>query len=374
MHWREIRELFSVLKEITYINAASVGILPDTAVKAAQEWLNERRYGNIYWLSWYEKFSEAKALFAELIKTRADNVCGVYNTTEGLNFVANSIRWKAGENIVINDLEFPTNVFIWQIVARKHGLELRVVKNRNGVLHIEDYERVIDDKTRAIAVSWVEFSNGYVHDLKALAEIAHEHNAYLIVDGIQGVGSLYIDVERWGIDFLACGGHKWLLGFPGSGFLYIRREILDELDIPFAGWLGDKDPYDFSFREFRPADSAKRFELGSPSFIGYVALERSLKLILDIGIERIQKRNLELVRYLIEELGERYEIESPLNDGYPVSPIIRIKVAKSDEIVEKLREHKIFVASRRGGIRVSPHFYNDKSDIDKFVRALKQAT
>lgn len=370
LSWDDVREEFPVLNEITYINAASVGIIPESAISVANNWLNQRRYGNIHWLDWYESYKNAVRLFAKLINAREHEVTGVYNTTEGLNLIANSINWEKGGNIVINDLEFPTNVFIWQVIAKKHDLELRVIKNKDGYLELRDYEEVIDDKTNVVAVSWVEFSNGYVHNLEELARIAHDHDAYLIVDGIQGIGSLELDVSKTKIDFLSCGGHKWLMGFPGAGFMYIKEDFLNEIDPSFAGWLGDKEPSKFDFREYEPYPGARRFDLGSPNFIGYVVLEKTLELIHKIGIKNVQRHNIELAKKLIELVKDPIKVASPLINGEPMSPIISLKVPDAEKIYRKLRERKIYVALRRGNIRVSPHLYNNEADIELLAKSL----
>ncbi len=372
MDWSKVRENFSILNEITYINAASVGLIPDTAIKEAEKWLSERRYGNIYWLEWYKIYENAIKLFAKLINASENEVTGVYNTSEGLNFIANSIDWRKGGNIITNDLEFPTNLFIWQVISKRYGLELKVIRNREGFIDIREYEEAINDKTIAIAVSWVEFSNGYVHDLEKLAKLAHDHEAYLIVDGIQGTGSLPLDVKRTKIDFLSCGGHKWLMGLSGAGFLYVRSEVLEELHPPFAGWLGDAEPFRFDYREYKPHPSARRFDLGSQNFIGYVVLNNTLSLINEIGIRNIYDKNMRLAKILAESIDNIAEIASPMPNGKLMSPIVSIKINNAEEIYQKLRERKIYIALRAGNLRVSPHLYNNEEDINKFVEELRR--
>ncbi|MHA1616617.1 MAG: aminotransferase class V-fold PLP-dependent enzyme [Candidatus Njordarchaeales archaeon] len=330
-------------------------------------------YGNLYWRKWYDESQEVKKLFSRLINASPEEVSLIENTSMGLNLAANSIKWEPGDNIVINDLEFPTNIFPWQVQARKHGLEIRVAKNRNGRLDIDVYEKLVDDHTKVIALSWVEFSNGYVHDLKALSELAHTHGAYLVVDGIQGVGALKIDVRETDVDVIVCGAQKWLMGLPGTGLMYIKKSVLDELEVSFGGWLGDEKPFEFAYREYSPVRSARRFELGTPNFVGYYVLKSSLELILSIGINNIQNRDLELAGYLIEKVQDIAKIASPLNNGKPESPIISLEVPDAENIVNALwNEDKIRVAARMGRIRVSPHFYNNEEDIDKLVEALRK--
>jgi len=370
--WDRIRENFPALKEIIYINTASIGLSPVQVTKTVEKWLEEKKYGNLYWRKWYSETREAARLAAKLINANERNIAIIENTSIGINLIANSINWKKGENIVTNNLEFPTNIFPWQVQAKRHGLELRVAQAKNGRIDIKEYEKLVDDKTKAIAISWVEFSNGFRHDLMALCELAEKHDAYLIVDGIQGIGALKLDVKKTPVDAVVTGAQKWLLGFPGAGFMYISDKLLDEMSISFGGWLADKDPFNFEFREFTPDNSARRFELGTPAFISCIVLKTTLEYILKIGIDKIQERDLELAQYLIEKACKITKILSPTDDGKPMSPIVSVKVKNPQEVYEKLKAEKIIVASRRGGLRISPHFYNNKEDIDLLLQKLRE--
>jgi len=338
------------------------------------KWLEEREYGNIFWLKWEKIREETKQKIARMINAEEKTIAIVENTSWGLNIIANSLKWKKGDNIILNDLEFPTNIFPWQIQAKKHSLEIRVIRNKNGIIDIRDIREKIDDKTRVIAISWVQFSNGFVSDLTQLAELAHSHDAILVVDGIQGVGAIPIDVRKMDIDVLVCGGHKWLLAFPGAGFMYIKKEILEDLDIKFGGWLSDADPFNFDYREYTPAEGSRRFEIGSPNFAGIYALNASVEYLLRIGVEKIYERNLELTRFLLEKIPSRFKILSPLIDNTPKSSIILLAVKDAKKAYEKLKERKIIVAARKGGLRVSINFYNNEEDIEKLLRNLSEVT
>ncbi|MGQ4892696.1 MAG: aminotransferase class V-fold PLP-dependent enzyme [Candidatus Njordarchaeia archaeon] len=372
MDWDAIRGEFRVLENLVYLNTASVGLAPERAYKAAERWLNERHFGNIHWMDWYEEAYKTKELFAKLINADVDEIALVQNTTMALNFAANSINWEEGENIVTNDMEFPANRYIWQLLSRVKKLELRIAKNENSSIPFEKYEELVDEKTKAIAVSWVQFSNGFKHDLGKLSKLARDNGAYLIVDGIQGVGALKIDVKQLDIDFLACGGHKWLLGLPGSGFMYVNEKTLEKINPSFAGWLGDKNPFDFGFREYAADDTARVYELGSPSFIGYSFVKESLGLILDLGIERIEKRNLQLAKHLIELVEDRFEVKSPMQNCSPTTSIINLGVKDADRLAEHLMKKGIRVSVRDGGVRVSIDFYNNEEDLNILYENLRE--
>lgn len=370
VNWYSIRAHFPGISHGTYLNTASIGLIPDVSISALENFIKQRIFGNLLWLEWYSALDDVRELVSNLIHSDPEEIAFVQNTSMGLNLIANSIDWQDGGNIVINDLEFPTNLFPWQVVAKRYGLELRCVRNVNGVLRKEDFSREVDERTKVIAVSWVEFSNGFVNDLKFLSKLAHENDALLVVDGIQGVGALTIDVKTLGVDILACGFQKWLLGI-GGGFLYVRKDVLDKLRIPFAGWLSDMNPYSFDFREYEPAPDARRFEVGTPSFADVLVARESLSFILDIGIENIEKRDLALIGYLRKRLAELDGVIFMTPEDNP-APILSFKLEGVDtkNLLEYLTERSIYISARLGALRVSPHFYNNQGDIDRLVEAL----
>ena len=291
----------------------------------------------------------------------------------GLSIVANGIRWKKGENIVLNDMEFPANVYPWQVQARKYGLEIRVAKGKNGKVPFEEYEKLVDDNTKVITVSWVEFQNGFRHNLKELSKLAHNRGVYLVVDGIQGVGMLKMDVKKEGIDFLACGGHKWLISPIGLGFLYIKKELLEGVEVTFAGWRSHKDPDNFSYSWFEPIDTAKRFDGGSPNVIGAIGMKESVSYLLHLEPKNIEQHALGLASYLVERLNElsNIKIMTPLDaNGKPKSAIVSFSTDGIDTIYEHMRESKIIVSLRLGAIRVASHLYNTRDDIDQLIDKL----
>ena len=370
----DVRKDFSAIEKYNYLNTASVGLLPKQTINAIKRYLDkERLYGNIYWKEWENKLEQARSLIAELIGAKEEEIAIVSNTSEGLNIVANGIKWKNKENIVLNDLEFPSNIFPWQNQAKKHNLEIRIAKNVHGKIPLEEYEKHIDDNTRVIAVSWVEFQNGFKHDLKALAELAHAHGAYLVVDGTQSIGMLDVDVKKMDVDFLACACAKWLISPIGTGFLYIHKDLVDEIDATYVGWRSVKDPENFSYRWFELDEAARRFEAGSPSFLGIQGLMESLKYIHRIGSRSIERRDLELAEYLVEQFLEikQLKIVTPLNEDKPQSAIVSFTCRNVEEVYNKLLENRFIVSLRLNAIRVSPHFYNIEQEIEDLVNLVK---
>ena len=372
VNWFVVRHHFPGVAYMCYLNAASHGLIPDVALEALDLFKKQRLLGSVFWSEWYSAVDDIRVFVSRLIGSRPEEIAFVQNTSMGINLVMNSIKWKKGCNIVTTDMEFPANLFPWQVAARRYSLEIRYVRNIDGALRREDFERLLDDKTQVIAVSWVEFSNGFVNDLEFLSKLAHEHGALLIVDGIQGVGALCLDVRKTNVDVLVSGFQKWLLG-TGGGFLYIREELMDELDVAFAGWLSDSSPRDFSFREYKPAEGARRFEVGTPSFADVVVARESLRFILSIGIENIELRNLELIDYLRKRLDELDDVVfmTPKNNHSAILTF-RFRDRNTEYIFKGLIERNIYVSYRLGGIRVSPHFYNNRADIELFIETLEK--
>ena len=221
----ELREPFPVTDEVVYLNVANHAP-PSTPVKKAvtgflADWDGLSRHGD-------EKVEQANASFAKLIDAKPMEIACQPNTSRGLAVVAASLGFKRGDNVIINDLENWANVYPWTSLRAK-GVEVRTVKSRGGAVCLEDVEKQIDDETRAVSISHVQWLTGARHSLKPISELAHRHGAYLVVDGIQAAGAIRVNVKKEDVDFYACGSYKWLLGPSGAGFLYVKEELLPEV-------------------------------------------------------------------------------------------------------------------------------------------------
>jgi selenocysteine lyase/cysteine desulfurase len=226
-------------------------------------------------------------------------------------------------------------------------------------------------------VSHVEYGNGFRNELRALSDIAHKHGAYLIVDAIQSVGAVQVDVRRNDVDFLATACYKWLLSPPGCGYLYVRRELIEEFEPPFVGWASVKqevfDTVDFwDVWNLDLSPTASRFEVGSPSFISFLGAAEAMKIILEFGIENVEKRIIALTDHLIDAVKDLgLKLQTP-EERQHRSGIVNFKVDKPAEVVQSLSKRGIVVSARANGIRVSPHFYNTKEEIDKLMEEIRR--
>jgi len=370
---QRIRGYFPSVKEMIFLNHAGVSPLCIPVARAIQNYLKHRILGE------EENFDadSARKLFAQLINSGFEEIALVPNTSTGLSIVANLLRYPRNSNVVTTDLEFPSVVYPWLRIGMKSNLEIRYVKSVRGRLKLEDFEKAVNDQTVAVIISHVEYGNGFKNDLGAIAEIAHEHGAFLVVDACQSAGAMSIDVKRQGVDFLATSCYKWLLGPRGAGFLYVKKDVIKNAEPIFVGWASVKHEI------FETADlwnntqlifseTASRFEIGTPSLLSYVGATAALRLILDYGMEKIENHIMKLTGYLIERLkGEGFTLQTSENPSNR-SGIVNFRVSKPKEKVKELRKRGVVVSARMKGIRVSPHFYNTKEEIEKFLTYIKE--
>jgi len=366
----KIREKFPVTQSKIFLNHSAYSPLPQPVVDVMIKY-NEG-------LSRFEiddsEYSLGQEVFAKLIGARKDEIALVPNTSTGLNIVANMFDYAKGSNVVTTDLEYPSVVYPW--LKKKLGVKVRYVKSVDGKILIEDVKKAVDEQTVAITISHVEYANGFRHDLKALAEIAHEHGAYLVVDAIQSLGAIHVNVRKSGVDFLTASCYKWLLGPAGAGYLYVREELVERFEPPFIGWASVK-PEVFETVEFwdiwhlQISKTASRFEIGSPSFISFVGAAVAIQLLLDVGINNIQKRILSLTESLIDSVKSLgFRLTTPEETEHR-SGIVHFLIDRARQKEERLRNKGIIISARSNGLRVAPHFYNTEDEIDRLIEELE---
>jgi selenocysteine lyase/cysteine desulfurase len=367
----KIREQFPITKNKVFLNHAAQSPLPKPVADAVRKFTDDFSNFGTTSIEWNDG---GKPFFAKLIGAKPNEIAFVENTSVGLNIAANVLHYPRDSKIVTTDLEYPSVVYPW--LRKSLGVKVHYVKNIDGKILLEDMEKAVDDKTAAVVISHVEYVNGFRHDMRALSEIAHEHGAYLIVDAIQSAGAMQIDVKKDDVDFLATACYKWLLSPPGAGYLYVKEEFIEKFEPPFVGWASVK-PEVFETIDFwdiwnlKLSETASRFEVGSPSFISLTGAAEALKMILNAGIENIEKRILKLTDHLIESVKSLgFKLQTPEEPQYR-SGVVNFKIDNPKEVAESLNRKGIIVSARAHGLRVSPHFYNTEEEIDKFMEEIK---
>lgn len=365
-----LRAALPVTKHCAYLNHAAVSPLPNPVRAAIAQYITDR--GVIFdHRRRYEQVSDdLRGVLAWLVNGTPEEIALVQNTSEGLNIIANSLPLQAGDNVIFCDMEFPSNVYPWMNLQRRE-IEARCIPHDGGGLTVEALERHSDERTRVVTVSAVEFLTGFKSDLHALGAWCREQEAYFVVDGIQALGVAPLDVKACQIDFLSCGGPKWLMGPQGQGFIYCRQELLEEIQPPFAGCVsvsGWEDWRDYNLT-FLPG--ARRFELGCVNAIGRIGLLAAVRFLMEAGIPAIERWTLRLTDLLIDDLKRRgYDIVSNLNPKRRSAIVSFSLPGDADEAFQKLAEAKVIVSKREQYIRVSPHCYNTEEEIARVGEVL----
>ncbi len=395
MNIENARDQFPALRDKVFLDAACVSLAPRAAVRAIEHFLEMAAWcpapsSTKQHIAMDEIRATARPQAARLVVADEDEIALVESTTHGLTLAADAIPLERGDRVLLCDLEYLQVAIPWCQRREREGIDIDVVPNRDGRILAEDIAARIEPRTRVIAISSVQWSNGFRCDLDALASICRRNKIWLVVDAIQQLGAMPVDVHKTPVDILACGGHKWLNSPFGTGFLYIRRDILPLLRLPLAGYMSLEPPeggWETYFQtpsihpvgDFRFAVSARRYEIGgTANYPGAVGLAASLELINGIGPGIIAEHIYSLTDHLIsglQTLGLR--VVSPTERPHR-SGIVTFSVGSSDQniaMMNKLLERRILVSVRYtsgiGGIRVSCHFFNNGSDVDQLLNALE---
>ncbi len=362
MKLEELRKEFPLTEELTYLDHAATSPLPSRTRAAMTRFIDARRFVRQAWEEYETLDQDLRQALGQLINASPEEIALVQNTAEGINIAAHAIPFQPGDNVIFCDMEYPANVYPWMNLERR-GVEARIIPNRAGGLALDDLEEYVDQQTRVVAASSVEFITGFRNDLKSIGQLCRARGIYFVVDGIQSLGVIPLDVREFHIDMLSCGGPKWLMGPCGQGFLFCRRELLEEMKPAYAGATSVVDFLNFREYDLTFLPDAKRFELGTLNLVNMVGLLASVNLLLEVGIEEIRRRTLHLTEILIDDLQKRdYQIASCLRPEHR-SAIVSFSTLNVQADYDKLIANKVIVSLRENYIRVSPHCYNTKEEV-----------
>jgi selenocysteine lyase/cysteine desulfurase len=328
-------------------------------------------------LAWRRRLAEierVRGLAAGLVNAEPSEIAFVPNTSTGLSLVAEGLSWRAGDNVVGCESEFPSNVYPWTGLDR-FGVEYRRVPERDGRVDLDDFAAAMDDRTRVVALSWVQYATGFKIDLAAVAALCRNRGALCVVDVIQGLGALNLDVAESGVDIVVAGGHKWLLAPEGIGLCYVAGRVLEQVRPVLRGWLSVKEPFGPATGLPDYLAEASRFEVGTANIAGIYGLGASLEMFAEAGPSRIEGRVLALADHAasgLERQGFEVVGRSRLEERSGIVAAVPPAGLEAGALAAGLSKRGVQVAERAGRLRVAPHFYNTCDEIDDFLVALKE--
>ncbi len=369
-----IRSLFPAANQYTYLNSAAVSPMPITAIEAIDSQLADvAAHGSAHYQDWVDTKDRARGLIAEMLKVRSEQVAFLRNTSDGFASIANGLKWQPGDNIVSFAGEFPANFYAWRRIRDEFGVELRLCRETDGRVDVEEMLSMIDLNTKVVAISAVQYASGYRADLKRIGLAARAVDALFCVDIIQGFGAMPFELPDQYVD-AACGSsHKWLCSPEGCGIIYLSDRARERIKPTFVGWISVETPWNFADRDQPFKSTALAWESGTGCSSLFYGLEQSLKLLHEAGIENIENHLAGLTDRLCDGLaGKDYEIVSSRAPGER-SAIVCVRStngAHPNQIAAELESKKIIVSPRGDRLRIAPHFYNNESDIDTLVEAL----
>ena len=366
---------FPSAKNFVYLNAANVALMYSGAEKCIQDWFKDvalNGSNNFNENAEQNVFEVLHLAAARLINTSSENISAGSSATELLSSLAWAVSPTKDQNVVSTRIVFPSTVYPWQRVANSTGCEVRLANEKNNFVNVDDIIDLIDQNTKVVCVSHVEFSNGQAFDLDLLSQAAHEHDALFVVDATQSAGVIPIDVKKTPIDVLVAGAYKWLCGPFGAAFMYITSELLDKLEPGLVGFRSHENMWDLNASRLEYSKDAKKFEFSTMAFGCAIGLARSIDYLNTIGVKNIFDYNMQLCDILIEGLQSRNAvINSPLDKKNGSSIITAyFDGVDTETIIKSLKAAQIFVSNRAGSIRFSPHLYNNDIDIETTLTEL----
>jgi cysteine desulfurase / selenocysteine lyase len=360
--------------ETVYLDHASTGPLPERTRRTLVQMAEKRaRPFELRSADQFGGLARGRSLTARLINADPGEIALATNTTFGIGLAASSLPWKRGDIVLASEREFPANVYPWKQLESR-GVHLELVPTTAEGWPNEELllERLNDPRVRCLAISLTQFASGYTADIARFSEVTRRQGQFLVVDAIQGLGQLPFDVRATPVDILACGGQKWLLSPWGSGFLYVRKELIATLEPALVSWMSFEGTDDFTtLCHYRDAlrHDARRFELITLPFQDFVAMNESVDLLLSLGIPAIQRHLATLQQHLMSWARARgVPVASPTGThGSGITCLVPPDLAGAHKA---LREAKIYCSLREGAIRISPHCYNTLHDMQRVIEVL----
>lgn len=365
-----LRERFPIFQKKTYINSCSQGALSIDVQLAYAQYLADWEEQGSPWELWVDRLEAVRHAFSSLINAEPDEVAVTASVSAGISALASALQFNGERNkIVVSDFEFPTVGQIWHAQAQRGAQVVHVPAAGNSV-PLERFADAIDDRTQLVAITHVCYRNGALLDVPAIVELAHSKGALVLLDGYQTIGTMPMDVKKLKVDFLVAGVLKYLLASSGQGYLYVRKELLPQLQPTNGGWFSQANIFAMDNNAHTPSPTARRFEAGSPPVPNTYATLAGIKLVQQVGPDKIQREVRELTSAIKEGVMRRgFNLVSPVDPNKHGS-LITVRSHKVDLLVKWLAQDNIIVSSRDNNLRISPHFYNNLDDINHLIDCL----
>jgi selenocysteine lyase/cysteine desulfurase len=362
----QVRADFPAANDGVYLNSAYIAPVPRPVAEAGRAFADRKASRPIPLDEMLGKTNAVRAQFATLIGADPVEVGFLFATSEGENLLAGALDLKAGDNIVVDELHYNTTFVLYRQLEKTRHIELRIVKHRGGRVEASDFERSVDRRTRLISVAWVSHQNGFRHEMRPLADLAHAHGALLYSDAVQALGMFPVDVRQAGVDCLTSGTYKWLLGGFGVAPFYIRRELLERVEPDRYGALHvERELDDHRYEIYR---TARKYEYATLPFGEVYQLGAALEYLERVGVDRIERHGVSLAADLSEGLsGLGFRVFTPRGNR---SSIVSFHLDRNQTRArEALERANVQVSFREKGtqIRVSPALFNTRDDIQRFL-------
>lgn len=358
---------FPVREQCLYLNHAAVAPLPRRVAAAMHaQTADQESGGSRGWQHWQQSLLAVRTLAADLVASAPGDISIVPNASAGLSMVAQGIRWRKGDAVLLGEEEFAGNVAPWLALADR-GVHVVRFPSPSGRVNLDSVAALLQPPVRLLSLSWVSFHAGWIAPVSELARLAKERGILVVLDAVQGLGVLPDSMASLGVDAMVAGGHTWLLGPEGAGLLVTREEFRETLAPVMAGWANTlRDQGSLFLDQLRPLDDGRRFEPGGLPTILLAGLAAALELLLEAGVPAIHERVTNHTRTLTSILLQRgWEVLSP-GSGHPIAGIVaaRHPFLPAEEVVRRLHHRRIEVAAKQGLVRFSPHFYATAGELD----------
>lgn len=364
----ELRSHFPILRDKTYLYSCSQGALSDAVEGGMRAYADSWRTASDPWDEWMGAYEALRAEFARFINAQPEEVAIVTSASAGINPIANALRFNKRNKVVMSEYEFPTMAHIW-LAQRPRGAEIQFLDGVNYAVSTKCYEDAVDERTAIVPLTHVSFVNGFRSDVAAIAKIAHAAGAYLFLDGYQDCGTRPLDVKALDVDFFVTGTLKYLLGPPGLGFLYVRRELIETLTPTITSWMAQREVFAFRTKCLDPSPNARRFEGGSPPIPNIYHARPALDLLVRIGMQNVASQIERLTQALLSGVRTlRIETKTP---GNSVGPLVVLRSHDAQAMLAKLTARGVVASTRRDGVRLAFHVYNTMEDVDTVLGALE---